>query len=480
MKKSIFIWIFFLLLLSFANASSDVYLRMPNKQFCPCEPITIKLNILNNQPFSDTYTLNSNIFNEKFVYSENPITLEPKEEKETIIYINLGCEIFGDINGYLNVKSAITNSQYSLPYTLNINPCYNFSLRAADFYGNNTYKYHTGIYNFCSEDIKKIPVLITNDVAISNVYRFKVDGPDFAELEYNNIVLGERQKGIAIIDLNTESIGDYTFDFTAESDIGKIKRNISFEASVGKCYGLDIIFNDSLEICGCEKKAIKGFVSNNGKSTEKADINIKGPAWATLDKTNLLIAGESKKEFDIEINPGQNCTYGRYDIKLNAELSDNPDVKAEKSAIVKLVSQEDCGKVKVFNFKSFFLYLSALVTLLIILLIVALMIKHRKPSEEKIDDTKKEKIPKKEPKKAKKQAKAEKKIKKESRTYRNIILPIIWIIIVIAAIAAVIYYYKLWSYINDFLVLYWAYIIAGIALLLILILFLRFYKPKEE
>jgi hypothetical protein len=274
-----------------------------NQTACPCLPMVYEFGIKNAGNYVEAYGFGLDKFAEYANVSANPLILTPGEEKNIKLYLNLDCSIYGDniVHFYSTAQSSGIKSK--VPLLLNINPCYDYEIKTGKLLDNNDAKFDVSFvsnsaeYTVCGGDAKSIQIRLDNGY-IGNNYFYSVDGPSWGSVYGNVLRLNGYDSGYAYLDLNPkdELTGEYKFTLNFESQLGKEKKQKVVTVNVEDCYNIAVDIPIEEKVCGCEYSEVEFDVFNYGRYTEKILLEVEGPDFVNLSKSEVeIMTGESEK-----------------------------------------------------------------------------------------------------------------------------------------------------------------------------------------
>ncbi|MFH1174619.1 MAG: hypothetical protein V1725_05775 [archaeon] len=243
-----------------------------------------------------------------FYLDHTALHLEPGETQHVAVKVHP--EDSRDVGGHeLTMHIASLNKEQALPLHAQISNCYNPRV------------------DILSERITacpgtyELPVLIRNDGSFSETVKLTLQGPTFAELTKEQVILdsGEEKNTTLIVDTEDQPQleGDYT-----------LRVNASLENGFWTSDTLDV---QLLSEHACRQLSIKGnlirigydpsqksvMLTNGPYRTATYDLSLDGPAWASMNETTITLSPNEEKEVLLFFSP--NGTEGMYDVKVHAQ-----------------------------------------------------------------------------------------------------------------------------------------------------------------
>src|SRR3990167_24532 len=271
LKKVLFtviIFSFFLLVPNAIFAQEDFKATtIPSVELCPCSNQAYAVTVENTGTAASSYRVLANReLSEWIKFSPSKFALNPGQKGSFSVIVNSACNIENtfDLEIFIATNAGAAKS---LKQQLKFLECYDYSLKdgeITDAEDKIEFIAHDGSYELCKNEQKAIPVLITNNENFANIYRLKIDAPEWASLNEDEVRLNARKSGVLLISYDTTNIeGEFGFKIDAISRLGEVNRKKSIEANVGECYALDIdIKKDKDVICSSEEKVYDVSVKN--------------------------------------------------------------------------------------------------------------------------------------------------------------------------------------------------------------------------
>jgi hypothetical protein len=293
---------------------------------------------------------------------------------------------------------------------------------------------------------------------------------EWADTE-EKLTLGGNESAVSTLTLKPEGISGIFEVEVKGSVVGqdieasdKIKVNAVPEE---ECYRAEIDIDKSITNKYTEEYYGIGIV-NKGLKKAFYNVSLEGPEWATISPTMLQLNPGQRGSLNLYVN-ASDATAGIYNLVLKLEAEGN--TYSEKINI-KLVEESKIVKnIKWFiNYFQFYIYICIAIAILLFVFV--------KPIKRQISRVRKSlkeyKLKKEKEKKLGQEKGAEKKTKFIESVYFKVFSAIA--VLLMLAIA----YYYFYNYVRDFFVLYLHFIIAGVAILFLIILLMRFYKPLRK
>ena len=241
-------------------------------------------------------------------------------------------------------------------YVFNLVYAQDYSLYSGKFYDLKEgeekieFEFYEGDYNICENEKKTIPILVINeDTKTDNTYSLDAIGAGWSKLNVNEFSLPKSQKGVVFLELNPDenTDGRYNVLVNSISSVGKIKRDLSLDINVEKCYSLNLELEiEEEQVCGGIKKQYSGEIINNGKQKDELELSVQGPNWVNADKNAFSIAANDRQKFELNAELPANAK-GIFNVFVKAAIRDLPSISSEKKLSIDVVPKYDCYKADV-------------------------------------------------------------------------------------------------------------------------------------
>jgi len=370
------------------------------KEACQGSLDKLKLIVRNTGKLPDNYTIE--IEEPKWVLPEKTdISLDPNSTKEVDLYIDAT-----DVEeGFYTISALIKSKHANATITgkLKIIDCYAAKLLVSP-----------SLEELCPCERKEMPITIANEGKFAQNFTLSIEAPEWIEVESKELAVSPgKTKSVNIIaNVPCDAKGNHTVKITAKSDkktleVKRIVRILDKEA----CYALNItVTPEVVEVYPGYGKTVKVNITNHGKVSIKAKMELESEVWADVVPKEVEIPAGSSKEVYIYVAPKYATKEGLYDIDvrvislaLNKTLTVKVNVTKEAITLpgVKENITENVTAAKVRYTKE---YLLSVIIFAIIAIIVGINIwdyirKSRKRKEEEVVEEKEEEEKKKEKKK---------------------------------------------------------------------------------
>ena len=239
----------------------------------------------------------------------------------------------------------------ALLLSLNLAHAQDYSLFSGKFYEPKgeekiNFELYNGTYALCENEKKTIPVLVVNrDAKIDNKYSLDIAGASWASLNVKEFSLQKKQSGVVFVELNPpqSTNGKYSVVVSSLSSVGSIRKEISLDVNIEKCYSVDLQLEHEYDkVCGGAKKAYRGEIINDGNKRIDAELGLQGANWAKVDENGFSLNPGNRQNFELNIDVPEN-ERGTFYVVANAIIK-SLSIKSEKTLKLDIVPKYDCYK----------------------------------------------------------------------------------------------------------------------------------------
>ena len=354
-KKSLFtiiIFSFFLLLPNAIFAQEDFKATaVPSVELCPCSNQAYMVTVENTGTFASSYRVLANEELSEWVkFSPNRFTLNPGQKGSFSVIVNSACNIEDtfDLEIFIATNAGLAKS---LKQQIKFLECYDYSMEHGGVVGVSQkveFNGHEGFYGLCKNEQKAIPILIANNENFANIYKLKLDAPEWASLNADEVRLNAKKSGVLLINYDTTNIeGEFNFKIDAISRLGEVHRKKSIDANVGECYALDIdIEKDKDVICGGEENAYEVSVKNSGTFGRNIAVGVEGPKWASIGNASFYLESGQEKTLELGINPGNDVS-GNFLVEVFSAANNKTGLRFSDAISFDVVSSTVCYEAEI-------------------------------------------------------------------------------------------------------------------------------------
>lgn len=300
---------------------------------CSCTPVMYKYTIKNTGSDARTYDVSIDGVHSQYAsLSEEQFMLAGGDTFNLFVYVTEPCYFYGESFFDISITEKETNFVATAPFYLKTKACYDFSVKINES------------LNVCNDEVGVYPFSIRSESDIGNAYSISSKdisldtskiflwGGESAEL---NGTFLEKNPGMKKLTLSVMGErGQTTLDFNSNLD-------------VLKCHSANIAFPVmTADASACVDKVFDVVLKNDGTKTEKYNLTLISPVWASLvfDKAMELAPGEERK-FLLDANIPCNES-GKFDMMLTAKIADR-DISDSAALTLNVISLEEAHKPKI-------------------------------------------------------------------------------------------------------------------------------------
>jgi uncharacterized membrane protein len=298
---------------------------------CPKDPAKYSIILSNKGEYKENFKVNiKGQLAEKITLTDNTVLLGKGESKEIFAFVDSPAES-GQYSFSITVDSDSGRIKESLTLFLNVNPCYDFKVNVQG----------DSAYSICENSYITIPVTISNQGTTLNNYLINIDGPNWAKMENNQIILKDKEVKTVNFIFNPAygTQGEYGIRMTVSPERGNVKATNDFSVIIRKCDSVDTQFLVKEEnACKGSTNYYQAIVRNDGETKRSYKIELDGPEWVGLseaDRLTSLLPGQ-QKQLNIMATPTSETTEKVYKVTLKSQATDESGKSAVDSDTLNL------------------------------------------------------------------------------------------------------------------------------------------------
>ncbi len=307
------------------------------KNTCPCESGKFEFLLTNNGDYTESYSLEvEGEYASNIVLSTDEITLSPGDADYIFAYVTTPCNDVGQKDFTLKATSLNSASTQAATSTLVIDPCYDFSITT-----------ERDLVNTCEHTQETIDVTISNSGSTANEYSLNIDGPLWANLERNTLIINPNSQATTTLVLNPDYgvEGSFELDMSVQPDKGEVVAHHYFDVNIRKCHGVTLNIEKAEDkMCNSLQNTYAVSVINTGDYPKEYYFAIDGPQWATLDKNTATLGIGEEEQLTLTVNPTFDTPEAAYSIKVQAIAKDSSQVASTDKIDITTVSKDECYK----------------------------------------------------------------------------------------------------------------------------------------
>ncbi|MEM2822100.1 MAG: FixG Ig-like domain-containing protein [Candidatus Pacearchaeota archaeon] len=326
------------------NCNKLVLSLEPVKDVCACDAKIYKASIKNNGIYRERYKIEIMGNAASFArLSTDMLALDPGETRNFLVYFNPSCSLKADSYSFtLKASSLDSRALAILDGKINVRNCYGYELLP-----------EKNFYSLCDGEKGSVKFTIANKGESENSYEINLDGPSWAHLTKNRLILapGESNEvNISLLPKFGEKEGNYSLKIKTLSDKGKILAKDTITVQLRECHSasLEILFDkNSDKICNALSNTYEVELKNTGEKPGDYVLMLTGPSWAKLkNATTAQLEPQKSFKFNLEISPPYGTKSDRYEIKISAK-DRNSEVKVSDEIVIETFTKEECYKPKI-------------------------------------------------------------------------------------------------------------------------------------
>ena len=270
--------------------------------------------------------------------NKNTVTLDKGEETTLKILLNPDYLVQGSYKIDLSIATIKGDLEGITSFNVNVNKCHDVALiieRDKDI--------------ICSSINNDYNVIIKNTGTVEKDFILKIDGPNWAVLDDNQIrIEPDEQRNIDLEIRPSSSVpsGDYKIKIIAEAfDSSKVKAEDELNIQVvsrEECFKPNVnIQKDNINVNFDSSATIPILIENKGNNDATYTLSVTGTAvtFTQLNPASLTIeSGESEVVF-LFISPNSQTPNGNYEATISARLEDSTILATDSIKITVLESK---------------------------------------------------------------------------------------------------------------------------------------------
>lgn len=270
--------------------------------------------------------------------SEEFLRLETGEFRAVSVFVNPEANEVGDFDLTLTARSLDSNAITDQKLDLKINGCYGQELSVSK-----------NFYSLCENSDLRIPIVLKNTGTASNSYTLTLDGPEWASLESDRVLLNSgAESTVNLILFPGYGIkGKFDIEITAIPDNGDTTETVELSANILQCHGVKLSLADKEDsICPQTTKNYEIGVMNTGNVTERFGLLLNGPTWTQLDTTFVTLTPQQQESITLTVNPTTSVVPGQYAISVETTSQEASRVTDRDSMILNIAPLTSCFGVR--------------------------------------------------------------------------------------------------------------------------------------
>ena len=281
-----------------------------SKTSCTCEEAVFLLILKNSGGYLESYNIFAEGTAKKWVtLSDSVVIVGPGEEKAVKAYVKAPCDVYGKYDITFKAQSTTSLSVSTTKASLDIKPCYEYSLEIPKSY-----------YSLCGDENIKIPLKVNNLGTADNLYTLSLNAPEWINLENKQAIVKSLQSYDTNVIVNPPYLasGNFTLLIEGVSKTGDVKKSVDAKVNIEKCYDVLVdIDKDKDKLCNAVSNKYQVMIKNTGKYTNSFDLNID-VEWASLSESRLELKSDESKTIDLDVHPSYDTQAKAYTLTVKA------------------------------------------------------------------------------------------------------------------------------------------------------------------
>ncbi|MBI2148315.1 hypothetical protein HYU23_01425 [Candidatus Woesearchaeota archaeon] len=338
MQKERFFLVLFislLLIISIVNAVEINPLSLSGS-LCPRETGLFTHVVKNNNNVVKDYSLNiKGSASAWATVVPSGFILGPGEQKNIFTYITPS-QSTEPGNYDLQIEASSPGDSKSISHTVTVKNCYSANLGVS-----------SNSKSSCPSDAIQYTVNLKNNGEYAETFSLSVTGnlASRTSLSDNLVILGKGETKNIIVFVNSPAdSGSYSLTLIAESESGRVRESVPLLLNVNPCYDFNLAINgnNTYNVCDRSYVVIPLNLKNIGTTVNSYKINVDGPVWAKVEKTDIVLKDKEAKTFNLMFAPDYGSA-GEYGIRLTV----TPERGSMKSISDFSVTVRKCHSVDV-------------------------------------------------------------------------------------------------------------------------------------
>tara|TARA_Y100000310_G_scaffold342243_1_gene444551 strand:+ start:6459 stop:9167 length:2709 start_codon:yes stop_codon:yes gene_type:complete len=173
----------------------------------------------------------------------------------------------------------------------------------------------------CPCETDKIDLTIQNTGKLTDTYTLTTTGPGSNLVLFSEDKVTLKQNEAKTIPIYLQDTcnhqGQQDFTITVTPKKARSEKSITSTLNIDNCYDFSAdIEKTFVELCENSGEEIELTLENEGTSSNTYTLDVNGPSWANLEKTQITIPSKGKATTSLILNPYYN-TADNYNLKLN-------------------------------------------------------------------------------------------------------------------------------------------------------------------
>jgi len=160
----------------------------------------------------------------------------------------------------------------------------------------------------CPGELESFNFEILNDGDYAETYDLSIDGNYPGQVTLSQGAVSISPGNSAMVEIYVEptedSLGNYEFSLVVDPNTGNSIKSSEVLLVVDPCYDFSISTDkDSVSICEHTQDTLSILVENQGSTSNVYNLDLEGPAWASLENNKLTVGPDSTSEVILHLSP---------------------------------------------------------------------------------------------------------------------------------------------------------------------------------
>ncbi|MBS3143831.1 hypothetical protein J4446_03085 [Candidatus Woesearchaeota archaeon] len=262
--------------------------------------------------------------------SQDLISLSPGESKNAYVYASQNSE-----STQFTLSAFNNNGIGEITSRLQVNSCYDFTVST-----------DKDLVNFCEHSTESVNAGITNVGINKDSYNLQIEGPAWANLDKQSLILNPSQSGNTNIVLTPDYGVKGNFDINLIVNTNEISKRKTLKAQVNKCHDVFLDIEEK-EISLCNNAKVPLIIKNTG-SFEKEFRLETSEQWVGMD--NYQVKLQPGEEFTTNIYIDiTNLEKINYDVFVRAIALDSSELSVDDKIKVNVLDEMQCHNTEIIS-----------------------------------------------------------------------------------------------------------------------------------
>jgi len=304
----------------------------PEKLACACVDTEYSITLENLGDFTETFELSVDGLAEEWTtLSVEELSVGAGEKRAFSAVVSPPCNVHGVYEVEFNAKAIDSLASATATSDLDIQPCYEYELGLSQ-----------DSFSLCENIESEFSLSIKNLGTANNTFKINTE-PNWISADRTVNIDSGAEKTVKLTALPAfGTAGEFDLEVEVLSEKGSVKKSVTSDLNVEKCYGVSAKLSKSEEnICDVERDySYEIAVSNSGKLQDTVTLAVDGPEWASLEDKKVVLNPEGERTTNLNINFPSDVKKDNYKIKIKI-TSDN-GAESEIALDLNVADEKDC------------------------------------------------------------------------------------------------------------------------------------------